>query len=103
MKILFLTFEKATMAKRRMTKINIRPKFNNPILGSQNEVSLADLDVFSSVPTQGEVEGESWDKVSIVVLVWGGEGGSMKNDYLPLSYLIRCIRPTGLFSPRILT
>ena len=46
-----------------MTKINVKPKFNQPLLGSSSEVALGDLDVFSSIPTQSDIQGDVWDKI----------------------------------------
>ena len=37
------------MAKRRMTKLNFKNRFNQPILGSDSPASLGELDIFSTV------------------------------------------------------
>ena len=40
------------MAKRRMTRLSFKNKFNQPILGSDSAASLGELDLFSTVSTR---------------------------------------------------
>ena len=51
------------MAKRRMTKLNFKNRFNQPILGSDAPASLGELDLFSTIPHQNEIQGDLFDKV----------------------------------------
>ena len=53
------------MAKRqrRMTRVSVRERMNRPILGSSNDVALGSFDLFSTPPTQTDVESELFDKI----------------------------------------
>ena len=51
------------MRQRRMTRVSVRERMNRPILGSSNDVALGSFDLFSTPPTQSDVESEFFDKI----------------------------------------
>ena len=48
------------MGKRRLSTVKNSTSLNNPVLGSQHEVNLAETDLFSIVPYQNSVLRTYW-------------------------------------------
>ena len=46
-----------------MTRVSVRERLNRPVLGSSHDIAFSTLDLFTTPPTQDDVQSEFCDKI----------------------------------------